>query len=50
MVNGCIGDEKAVAPVLKFLRTKGIGKRKKAREKELEWEQKNNQEGENLLG
>ena len=46
---GLLGDEKAVAPLLKFLRT-GIGGREGAREKELEWEQKSVQAGENLLG
>ena len=45
-----LGDEKAVAPLLKFLKTTGIGGRKGARERELEWERKNDQEGEDLLG
>ena len=45
-----LGDEKAVAPLSKFLKTTGIGGREGARERELEWERKNDQEGENLLG
>ena len=47
---GLLGDEKAVAPLLKFLKRTGIGGREGARERELEWERKNDQEGENLLG
>ena len=45
-----LGDEKAVAPLLKFLKTTGIGGREGARERGLEWEWKNDQESENLLG
>ena len=45
-----LGDEKAVAPLLKFLKTTGIGGRERARERELEWERKNGQEGDDLLG
>ena len=45
-----LGDEKAVAPLLKILKTTGIGGREGARERELEWERKNDQKGENLLG
>ena len=45
-----LGDGKAVAPLLKFLKTTGIGGREGARERELEWERKNDQEGEDLLG
>ena len=45
-----LGDEKAVAPLLKFLKTTGTGGREGAREGELEWERKNAQEGESLLG
>ena len=45
-----LGDEKAVAPFLKFLRTTGIGGREGAKERVLEWKRKNDQEGENLLG
>ena len=50
MVSGPAGDEKVVAPLLKFLKTTGIGGREGARERELEWGRKNDQEGENLLG
>ena len=35
---------------MKFLKTTGIGGREGARERELEWERKNEREGENLLG
>ncbi len=45
-----LGDEKAVAPLLKFLKATGIGEREGAKERELEWERKNNREGEDLLG
>ena len=33
---GLLGDEKAVAPLSKFLKTTGIGEREGARERELE--------------
>ncbi len=45
-----LGDEKAVAPILKFLKTTEIGGRDGARERELEWGRKIDQEGEDLLG
>ena len=45
-----LGDEKATAPLLKFLKATGIGEREVARERELEWESKNDQEGEILIG
>lgn len=45
-----LGDEKAVAPLLKFLKTAGIEGREGAKERELEWVRKNDQEGEDLLG
>ncbi len=44
-----LGEEKAVAPLLKYLKTTGIGGREGARERELEWERKNDQVGEDLL-
>lgn len=44
-----LGNEKAVASLLKFLKTTDIGGREGARERELKWEQKNDQVGENLL-
>ena len=47
---GLLGDERIVVPLLKFLRTTGIGGREGAREKGLKWEQKSDQAGENLLG
>ena len=45
-----LGDEKAVAPLLKFLKATGIGEREGAKERELEWERKNDRDGEDLLG
>ncbi len=45
-----LANEKAVAPLLKFLKITGIGGREGARERELEWERRNDQEGEDLLG
>ena len=45
-----LGDEQAVAPFLKFLKATGIGVREGAKERELEWERKNDREGEDLLG
>ncbi len=45
-----LGNEKAVAPLLKFLKTTGIGGREGAKERELEWTRRHDQEGENLLG
>ncbi len=47
---GLLGDEKAMAPLLKFLKATRIGEREVARERELEWERKNDQEGEILIG
>lgn len=43
-------DERAVAPLLKFLKTTGVGGREGAMEREQEWERKNDQESEKLLG
>lgn len=39
-----------MAPLLKFLKATGIEGREGAKERELEWEQKNDREGEDLLG
>ncbi len=38
-----------MAPLLRFLKATEIGGIERARERELEWERKNNQEGEDLL-
>ena len=46
---GILANEKAVAPLLKFLRTTDVGGREGARERELEWERRNDQAGEDLL-
>lgn len=48
-VAGLLGNEKAVAPLLKFLKTTGVGGREGASERESEWEWKNDQAGEDLL-
>ncbi len=45
-----LGNEKAVAPLLKFLKTTGIGGREEAKERELEWTRRHDQEGKDLLG
>lgn len=37
---------RAVGPVLKFLKDTEVGDREGARERELEWQKKSNQEGE----
>ena len=49
VVAGLLGNEKAVAPLLKFLETTDVGGREGAREWELEWERMNDRAGEDLL-
>ena len=44
-----LGNEKVVAPFLKFLKATGIGGREGAKEREIEWARKNDQAGEDLL-
>ena len=44
-----LGNEKAVAPLLRFLKTTDVGGREGARERELEWERRNDRAGEELL-
>lgn len=44
-----LGDKKAVALVLEYLKIIDIRKRKKVRERELKWERKNNQASKNLF-
>lgn len=46
---GVQANKKAVAPLLRFLRTTELGGRERAREREIKWEQKNKQVGEELL-
>ncbi len=46
---GLLANEKAVAPLLGFLKTIGVGGREGAREREVEWERINDRVGENLL-
>ena len=46
---GLLANEKAVAPLLGFLKTTGVGGREGAREREVEWERINDRAGENLL-
>ena len=45
-----LANERATKPPLSFLQATEIGGREGARERELEWEQKNDQAGEDLLG
>ena len=45
-----LANERATKPLLRFLQATEIGGREGARERELEWEQKNDQAGEDLLG
>ena len=47
---GRLANEKAVTPLLEYLKAIEIGAREGAREKKREWERKNNQAGEELLG
>lgn len=42
--------EKAMGPLLEFLKSTEVGRREGAKERELEWERRNNQAGEELLG
>ncbi len=46
---GLLANEKAVAPLLGFLKTTGVGGREGARERELEWGRRNDRAGEDLL-
>ena len=45
-----LANERATEPLLRILQTTEIGGREGARERELEWERKNDQSGEDLLG
>ena len=47
---GLLANKKAVAPLLRFLQATDAGGIEGAREKELEWERKNDRAGEDLLG
>ena len=44
-----VASEKAVVPLLRFLKATEIGGREGARDRELEWERRNDQAGEDLL-
>ena len=44
-----LANERAVGPVLKFLEGTEVGSREGAREMVLEWQRKDDQEGENQL-
>ena len=46
---GVLANEKAIAPLLRFLRTTEVGGREGAREREVEWERRNDRAGEDLL-
>ena len=45
-----LANEKAIGPILGFLKSTKVGKRDGAREREKEWERRNDQAGEELLG
>ena len=45
-----LGNEKAMGPLLGLLKSTEVGGRAGAKEKELEWERRNDQAGEELLG
>ena len=45
-----LANERATKPLLRFLQATEIGEREGARERELEWEKKDDQAGEDLLG
>ena len=45
-----LANKKAVAPVLRFLKATHVGGKKGAREREKEWERRNDQAAEELLG
>ena len=47
---GLLANEKAVTSLLRFLKAAEVGAREGAREREAEWERKNDQAGEDLLG
>ena len=44
-----IANERAVGPILQFLRNTEVGSRDGTRERELEWQRRSDQEGENQL-
>ena len=44
-----LANERAIGPVLEFLKRTEVGSRAGARERELEWQERNDQGGENLL-
>ncbi len=44
-----LGNEKAIAPLLRFLKTTEVGRREGARERRVEGERRNDQAGEELL-
>ena len=45
-----LANERATKPLLRFLQATETGEREGARERELEWEKKDDQAGEDLLG
>ena len=45
-----LASERATKPLLRFLQTTEVGGREGAKERQLEWERKNDQAGEDLLG
>lgn len=45
-----LANEQAMGPLLVFLKSTGMGGREGAREREREWEQRDDRAGEELLG
>ena len=46
---GEVADGRALGPLLEFLKATEVGSREGARERELEWERRNDHAGEDLL-
>lgn len=45
-----LANEKAIGPLVEFLKSTQVGGREGAKEREIEWERRNDQVGEKLLG
>lgn len=45
-----VANEKAMGPLIGFIKSTEVGGRHEAKERELEWQQRNDQAGEELLG
>ncbi len=49
-MSSLLANEKALIPLIKFSKATEVGAREGAREREAEWERKNDRAGEDLLG